>query len=75
VIVDKLKAGFRGSNHILRVQVASATRDVISMEVTEYDYARLKVGDHVTRPMVLGALQIPYIAHCRWLPYARHGGT
>jgi len=75
VIVDKLKSGFRGSNHILRVQVASATRDVISMEVYEYDYARLKVGDHVTKPMVLGALQIPYIAHCRWLPYARRGGT
>ena len=75
VIVDKLKAGFRGSNHILRVQVAAATRDVIALEVNEYDYARLKVGDLVTRPMVLGALQIPYIAHCRWLPYARHGGT
>ena len=75
VIVDKLKIGFRGSDHILRVQLAAATRDVISLEVDEYDYARLKVGDRVTRPMVLGALQIPYIAHCRWLPYARHGGT
>jgi len=75
VVVEKLKTGFRGSDHILRVQVPAATRDVISMEVDEYDYARLKVGDRVTRPMVLGALQIPYIAHCRWLPYARHGGT
>ena len=67
VIVDKLKSGFRNSNHILRVQVASVTRDVISMEVNEYDYGRLKVGDHVTKPMVLGALKIPYTAHCRWL--------
>jgi hypothetical protein len=72
VIVDKLTSGFRGS--ILRVQVGSATPEVISIEVNEYDYARLKVGDHVTRPIVLGALHIPYIAHCRWLPYARHTG-
>ena len=71
VIVDKLKSGFRGSNHILRVQVASAAKEVISMEVNEYDYARLKVGEHVTKPMVLGGLQIPYIARCRWLPSAR----
>jgi hypothetical protein len=71
VIVDKLKSGFRDSRHILRVRVDSGARDVISMEVNEYDYGRLKVGDHVTKPMVLGALQIPYIAHCRWLPYPR----
>lgn len=67
VIVDKLRSGFRDSNHILRVQGTSGTRDVISMEVNEYDYGRLKVGDHVTKPLVLGALKIPYAAHCRWL--------
>jgi len=69
VVVDKLKSAFNGS--LLRVQVA--TREVISIEVNEYDFARLQVGDHVTRPIVIGALQIPYVAHCRWLPYARHG--
>jgi uncharacterized membrane protein (DUF485 family) len=67
VIVDKQKSGLRGSNHMLRVQVASGAHNVISMEVNEYDYGRLKVGDHVTKPMVLGALKIPYTAHCRWL--------
>lgn len=67
VIVDKLKSGFRDSNHILRVQGASGARAVLSMEVNEYDYGRLKVGDHMTKPMVLGALKIPYTAHCRWL--------
>jgi len=72
VILEKLQSGFRGS--MLRVQVASATREVISIEVNDYDYARLKVGDPVTRPIVLGALRIPYVAHCRWLPYARHSG-
>jgi len=74
IIVDKLTSGFRNSTHIVRVQVASATRDVISMEVNEYDYGRLKIGDRMTKPMVLGALRIPYIAQCRWLPYARHTG-
>ena len=72
VIVDKLTTGFRNSNHILRVQ-ADSTRDVISMEVNEYDYKRLQIGDHVTKPMVMGAFQITYIAHCRWLPSARRG--
>jgi hypothetical protein len=57
------------------MRVASTTREVISMEVNEYDYQRLKVGDRVTKPVVRGALQIQYNAHCRWLPYARHGGT
>ena len=75
VVVDKLKAGFRDRHHILRVQLASVTRDVISMEVDEYEYARLKVGDRATKHMMLGALQIPYVARCRWLPSARHGGT
>ena len=65
VIVDKLQSGFRGS--VLRVQLASAAREIISIEANEYDYARLKVGDHVTRSITLGALQIPYVAHCRWL--------
>ncbi len=67
VIVEKLRSGLRNSNHMLRVQVDSRTRDVISMEVDEYEYGRLKVGDHVTKPLVLGALKIPYAAHCRWL--------
>ncbi|MBV9191159.1 MAG: hypothetical protein JO292_03975 [Betaproteobacteria bacterium] len=69
VIVDKLQSVLRGS--ILRIQVASAAHEVISMQVNEYDYGRLKVGEHVTQPIMLGALQIPYIAHCRWLPSAR----
>ena len=69
VIVDKRQSALRGS--ILRIQVASAMHEVISMEVNEYDYGRLKVGDHVKQPIVLGALQIPYIAHCRWLPSDR----
>lgn len=73
VIVGKLKAGFRETNHILRVQLASATRDVISMEVNEYEYSRLHVGDRVAKPMMLGALHVPYIARCRWLPAARRG--
>ncbi len=65
VIIDKVK------NNILRVQLASVTRDVISMEVNEYEYSRLRVGDRVAKPMMLGALHIPYIARCRWLPAAR----
>ena len=68
VIVDKHQSAFSGN--LLRVRVASATQEVISIEVNEYDYARLKVGEHVTRPIVLGALHIPYVAHCRWLPSA-----
>jgi len=75
VVVDKLKTGFRDRNHILRVQVASVTRAVISMEVDESEYSRLRVGDRVAKQMMLGSLQIPYVARCRWLPYARHGGT
>lgn len=74
VVVDKLKSGFRDSNHTLRVQVRSVTRDVISMDVDEYDFNRLKIGDPVTKPMVLGALNISYIARCRWLPGARAEG-
>ena len=73
VIVDKLKSGFRDRNHILRVQLASVTRDVISMEVNEHEYSRLRIGDRVAKPMMLGALQVPYIARCRWLPSARRG--
>ena len=65
VIVDKLKS------NVLRVQLASVTRDVISMEVNEYEYSRLRVGDRVAKSMVLGALHIPYVARCRWLPAAR----
>jgi len=65
VIVEKLKS------NILRVQLASVTRDVISMEVNEYEYSRLRVGDRVAKSMVLGGLHIPYVARCRWLPAAR----
>lgn len=73
VILEKPTPGFLGS-HILRIQLASATPLVMSMEVSEYDFSRLQVGDHVKQPMVLGALGIPYIARCRWLPSRRRGG-
>ena len=73
VVVDKLRSGFRERNYILHVQLASATHDVISMEVNENEYSRLRVGDRVAKPMMLGALHVPYIARCRWLPSARHG--
>ena len=73
VILEKPTPGFLRS-HILRIQLASATPLVMSMEVSEYDFSRLQVGDHVKQPMVLGALDIPYIARCRWLPSARRGG-
>lgn len=70
VVVDKLKTG---ANHVLRVRII--TREIVSMEVNEHDYARLDVGDRVARSMALGALQIPYIDQCRWLPSTRRGGT
>ncbi len=75
VIVDKFRSGFRDNSHILRVKLASAKREVISMEVSEYEFSRLQVGDRVAKSTMLGALGIPYTARCRWLPFARRGGT
>jgi len=67
VVVEKL------SNNMLRVRPVAATNAVMSMEVNEQAYARLKVGDRVAKPMVIGALEIPYVARCRWLPFSRRG--
>lgn len=67
VIVEKLQSGFRGRDFILRVQPVAAPGTVMSMEVNENEYAQLSLGDRVAKPMVIGALGIPYIARCRWL--------
>ena len=67
VIVDKFKSGYRQKDHMLRIRVAPSERAVIEMAVSDREYARLSVGDRMASPMVLGALNIPYVPRCRWL--------
>ena len=72
VVVDKVAEGFLPTYLVLRVELAS--HEVVSLKVNVNEYAHLQIGDRIAKPAVLGALQIPYVPRCRWLPYAKTRG-